>query len=110
MFRTLILLTVLSGMVYFGAYGEIEGLRNISFVGLWIFTVFLFLVVMFNDSAAQPTKNKNVFVRLWFFALVLTCIYGGLIAIGVIWIVSLFIARGRKAASAKKEATVVGEK
>ena len=99
MFKTYILLLALSTATYFGVYGTVQGLENVSMVFLWIFTIVLFIIAFIvDDEKRKQSKKKHSLInryiaRLWFMALVLALIYGGAIFMGVIWIASIIIAR-----------------
>lgn len=98
-FKSYMLLLLLSIAVYFNTYDSMQGLKNVSSVFLWIFTILIFIASFVADDKKrkQDRKKQNkvnvYFVRLWIYSLVFALIYGGSIFIGLIWAVSIIIMR-----------------
>lgn len=95
MFKTIMLLIGLSVMVYFGAYGEIEGLKNVSFVGLWLFTIIFAIGALFGDLEKHRPSLLKTINKWYFYSIIFALLYGGLVAIGTLILLSIFIAKIR---------------
>ena len=89
--NTLITLSILSASTYFGVFYENIGLQNISFTILYISSAAMVFSVFAEPSENVNSKAMIYFSRLWFSAITFSLIYGGEIAIGVIFLLFLLV-------------------